>query len=553
MNIGAYTFEEFRRLAEQFHGYAAPGLLVGGYMVELAKRHLPEGTLFEAVVESPKCLPDAVQLLTLCSTGNQRLKIYNLGRYALSLFDKNSGEGIRVSLNPQKMAAYPELSAWFFKQTTKHEQDSQRLEKEIERAGDSICDVSHVTVKRRFIGHRHMERIVCCTLCGEAYPAEDGPICRGCQGEAPYVLARREIKENITIAPNLRVVPVEESVGKVAAHDMTRIEPGVFKGPEFKAGQRISVGDICRLQQMGRFHIAVSENPAPAAQTLSGEPVHENEAAEAFARRMAGEGVTYSLPPREGKIDFKAASDGLFCADIERMRRFNLVPEVMTASRQDATLVKQGSPVAGTRAIPLFLSRERLAQALEALEGGPLFTVRPLRQAKVGILVTGTEVFQGIIEDKFIPIITGKVTALCCSVVRTDIVPDDREIMRDSVDAMREAGADLLITTGGLSVDPDDVTRQAMLEAGLTDIVHGVPVLPGTMSLVGRIPGAAGDMQVLGVPACALYYKTTFLDLVLPRLLAGRPFTQAEAARMGDGGYCLACKTCTWPKCCFGK
>ncbi|MBO4301087.1 MAG: trehalose-binding protein [Desulfovibrio sp.] len=553
MNIGAYTFEEFRRLAEQFHGYAAPGLLVGGYMVELAKRHLPEGTLFEAVVESPKCLPDAVQLLTLCSTGNQRLKIHNLGRYAVSLFDKNSGEGIRVSLNPQKMTAYPELHSWFFKEKAKHEQDVQRLEQEIERAGDSICDVAHVTVKHRFIGHRHMMRIACCSICGEAYPAEDGPVCRGCQGEAPYVVARREIKDCQTAAPSLRVVPVEESVGKVAAHDMTRIEPGVFKGPEFKAGHRISVGDICRLQQMGRFHIAVSEKPDHTNQEAFGEPVHENEAAEAFAQRMAGEGVTYSLPPREGKIDFKAACDGLFCADVERMRRFNLVPEVMTASRQDATLVKQGSPLAGTRAIPLFISRERLAQALEMLEDGPLFSVLPLRQAKVGILVTGTEVFQGIIEDKFIPIITGKVTALQCSVVRTDIVPDDKEVMRDSVAAMREAGADLLITTGGLSVDPDDVTRQAMLEAGLTDVVHGVPVLPGTMSLVGRIPGTAGDMQVLGVPACALYYKTTFLDLVLPRMLAGRPFTRAEASRMGDGGYCLACKTCTWPKCWFGK
>lgn len=559
MNIGSYTFDEFRRLAENFHGYAAPGLLVGGYMVELAKKHIPEGTLFEAVVESGKCLPDAVQLLTLCSIGNGWMKIHNLGRYAVSLFDKHTGEGVRVSLDPEKMAAYPEIKAWFFKEKPKKDQDVPRLESEIEEAGDSICNVEPVTIKRRFMGHKHMTRIVCCPGCGEAYPVEDGPVCRGCQGEAPYVVARREIRE--TPRPEtagIRVVPVEEAVGHTVAHDMTRIDPGQFKGPEFKAGQRISVGDICRLQQMGRFHVAVTDSPVDesdfaAYAARSGDTVHENEAAEAFARRMAGEGVVFSLPPREGKVEFTAERAGLFSVDVERMRRFNLVPEVMVASRQDATVVKQGGPLAGTRAIPLFISRERLSQALEALEGGPLFSVQPLRKARVGILVTGTEVFQGIIEDKFIPIITAKVAMLGCEVVRTDIVPDDRAMMGRAVTEMRAAGADLLVTTGGLSVDPDDVTRQALLDAGLTDVLHGVPVLPGTMSLIGRIPGQGGDMQVLGVPACALYFKTTFLDLVLPRLLAGREITRAELARMGEGGYCLSCHTCTWPKCWFGK
>lgn len=560
MDIGAYTFEEFRRLAENFHGYAAPGLLVGGYMVELAKRHLPPGTLFEAVVESGKCLPDAVQLLTVCSTGNNRLKIHNLGRYAVSLFDKHTGEGVRVSLDPARLDQYPEIRGWFLKEKPKKDQDVPRLELEIETAGDSICKLEPVTVKRRFLGHKHMTRIVCCPLCGEAYPVEDGPVCRGCQGEAPYVLARREVAQphprdaGPRPAPAQRVLPVEEAVGQMLAHDMTRIVPGQFKGPEFKAGQRISVGDICRLQQMGRFHVAVVPEAAPKD---TAAPVHENEAAEAFARRMAGEGVTYALPPHEGKIDFTAERDGLFCVDVERLYRFNLVPEVMAAARQDATQVKAGGPLAGTRAIPLYITRERFSQALEALEGGPLFRVLPLRKARVGILVTGTEVFQGIIEDKFIPVITAKVNMLGCSVVRTDIVPDDKAAMCAAVAAMRAAGADLLVTTGGLSVDPDDVTRQALVEAGLTDVLHGVPVLPGTMSLIGRIPAPAGaegpDMQVMGVPACALYYKTTFLDLMLPRLLAGRSLTRAEAARLGEGGYCLACHTCTWPKCWFGK
>ena len=186
MNIGEYTFEEFSRLAARFHGYAAPGLLVGGYMVELGKRSLPAGTLFEVVVETPKCLPDAVQLLTLCSIGNQRLKIHNLGRYAVTLFDKNTGEGVRVSLSRDKLAAFPEFRAWLFKEKAKREQDEARLLAEIEAAGDSVCEVTRVTIKPEFMGHKHMGSVACCPRCGEGYPTDDGPVCRGCQGEAPY-------------------------------------------------------------------------------------------------------------------------------------------------------------------------------------------------------------------------------------------------------------------------------------------------------------------------------------------------------------------------------
>ena len=542
MNIGPYTFAEFKGLAEKFHGYAAPGLLVGGYMVEMAKARLPEGTLFEAVVESRKCLPDAVQLLTLCSTGNNWMKVINLGRYAVSLFDKHTGDGFRVSVDPVRLNAFPEIRGWFLKEKPKHEQDERKLLDEIEMAGDSICLIRPVTIKRRFLGHAHMERIGICPSCGEAYPLEDGPVCRGCQGEAPYVTASRVVRA----ASATRIVPVEEAVGKTAAHDMTRIEPGKFKGPEFRAGQRITVGDICRLQQMGRFHVAVEEGaPAPEAAEL----VHENEAAETLARRMAGAGVTYRLPPPEGKIDFEADRDGLFSVDVERMRRFNMIPDVMVASRQDATLVGKGGRLAGTRAIPLHISRERLGEALAVLGERSLFEVLPLRQARIGVLVTGTEVFQGIIEDRFIPVITAKARQYGCSVVRSVIVPDDADRIAEAVAEIQEAGADLLVTTGGLSVDPDDLTRQALIRAGLRDVLHGMPVLPGTMCLVGRMDA----MQVIGVPACALYYKTTILDLLLPRLLAGREITRGELSRLGDGGYCLGCKICTYPKCWFGK
>lgn len=543
MNIGAYTFEEFRSLAENFHGYAAPGLLLGGYMVEKAKAALPSGTLFEAVVETVKCLPDAVQLLTACSTGNQRVKVRDLGRYALALFDKYTGEGVRVSLDAEKMKAWPELYAWFFKLKPKKEQNTVKLEREIREAGDSLCLLEAISVKKDLLGARHMKKAAVCPVCGEGYPAEDGPICRGCQGFAPY-----ERAGEIMDPPSpVTIIPVEEAAGRVAAHDMTRIEPGVFKGPEFRAGQRITPGDVCRLQTMGKFHVAAVDEKSRV------DVVHENEAAAAFARKMAGRGVKWDTPPKEGKIDFYAEGDGVLRVNEEALARFNLAPLVMAASRRDGTVLKAGEKFAGTRAIPLYLSRKNFETALAACGDEPFFEVLPTRKAKVGVLVTGTEVFRGLIEDRFIPVIKAKMENFGCEVIAATIAPDDREAIADAAKDILRAGADLLVTTGGLSVDPDDVTRQALIDAGLRDVVHGVPVLPGAMSLVGKMAGEWGEAQVLGVPACALYHKTTFLDLILPRLLAGREFTRAEAAKMGAGGYCMGCATCSWPKCSFGK
>lgn len=186
MNIGSYTFSQFHEIAENFHGCAAPGLLIGGYMVELGKGLLPEGTLFEAVVETSKCLPDAVQLLTLCSTGNKRLNIRDLGLYAVSLYDKKTGAGVRVSIDPAKLYAYPEIRGWFMKEKPKHAQDLDELEREIEQAGHGICKVQRVQIDKEFLNHGHMGTVGVCSRCGEAYPLEHGPQCLGCQGQAPY-------------------------------------------------------------------------------------------------------------------------------------------------------------------------------------------------------------------------------------------------------------------------------------------------------------------------------------------------------------------------------
>lgn len=560
--IGPYTFEEFKQKAAEFHGYPAPGLLLGGYMTAMAQRHLPEGTLFEALVESKKCLPDAVQLLTLCSTGNGWMKVLDLGRYALSLYDKYTGEGVRVYVDPEKMRAYPELAAWFMKLKPKRDQDSDLLLREIEEAGENVCSLVPVRMHARLLGHGHSDGVALCPRCGESFPSAGGLICRGCQGEAPFTVMRPDARDAGAappLSPAVSVVSVEESVGKTVLHDMTEIIPGVAKDAAFTAGQAIGAGDVCRLQQMGRFSVAVAEG-APSGF------VHENDGAETFARRMAGANVEYGLPPKEGKINFRAAARGLFTLDRARLFAFNMTPDVMCATRQDGLVVDAGSELAGTRVIPLYIDEERFAEALAVLGGGPLFSVAPLRKARVGILVTGTEVFQGFVEDKSIPVISAKVERLGCTVVKAIVAPDEIKRLRRDIGAIREAGADLLITTGGMSVDPGDVARAALAEEGLQDVLYGAPVLPGTMSLTGYLPAPGSDapqpdsgytslpdgaMQVMGVPARALYFKTTLFDGLLPRLLAGRKLTRAEIAFMGEGGFCTNCTACTWPQCAF--
>jgi formylmethanofuran dehydrogenase subunit E len=542
--ISSYSFDDYLGLIKAFHGNVAPGLVIGGFMVDLARRRLPEGLLFDAICETRACLPDAVQLLTPCTIGNGWLKVINLGRFAVNLYDKYEGDGVRVWLDPAKTAAWPEVHSWYLKLKPKAEQDKELLLAQIKEAGPEVLSWRPVRIRPHLLTRKSRGRLVICPLCREAYPAQDGGICRACQGEVPYLEDEAAAASVQAEAPSLQTVALEEAVGRRALHDMTRIIPGLSKGPAVKQGEVITVGDLCRLQQMGRHHLYVVSEDGPGP-----EWVHEDEAALAFARAMAGEGVTFTEPPREGKVNLVAAADGLLEVAAARLTRFNLVPGVMCASRAGYSRMAQGRPLAATRAIPLYLPRADFLKALAVLEEGPLFTILPLRQPRVGVLVTGTEVFLGLVEDKFIPIITAKVENFQGQVVKSLIVPDDREAIRRGVGELLAAGIDLLVTTAGLSVDPDDVTRQGLLEAGATDLTYGAPILPGAMTLLAWI----GPLQVMGVPACALYFKTTSFDLLLPRLLADRFPSRRDLAQLGHGAFCLECKTCTFPKCPFGK
>ena len=265
--------------------------------------------------------------------------------------------------------------------------------------------------------------------------------------------------------------------------------------------------------------------------------------------KWQGPNVYYRTPPAEGRIDFYAKINGLLTIDETRLRNFNLVPDVMCTTRQNNILVDKDRPFAGCRAVPLYLSKDRFNRAMACLKNGPLFDILPLKPARVGILVTGTEVYLGLVEDKFDPIIRSKVEKLNCTVVHSAIVADDADRIAESVGTMVNMGIELIVTTAGLSVDPDDQTRKGLARAGMDNFLYGAPILPGAMTLVGKI----GPATVMGVPACALFHKTTSFDLLLPRILAGREITRIDLANMAVGGFCLNCNTCTFPKCPFGK
>lgn len=349
-----------------------------------------------------------------------------------------------------------------------------------------------------------------------------------------------------------QVVTLEEAVGFPLAHDITEIRPGEFKGAAFHKGHILKQDDLDHLRRLGKNNLYIIKTTP--------DEMHEDEAAEVMAGELCGPGVGWQEAPREGKISLKATRDGLFKVDVEALMEFNMHGEVMCATRHTNTMVKAGDIVAATRAIPLIVARKTVEAAIasavavkskkntDAGSAGVL-TVTPLRQPKVGILITGNEVFYGLIKDKFKPIITKKVLELGGEVLDTVFLPDDETMIAEATTKMAARGADLLITTGGMSVDPDDRTRAALTRAGVADIVYGTPVLPGAMFMVAYL----GDIPVLGIPACGMYAARTVLDLVFPRILAGERITRRAIAELGHGGLCLQCKTCTYPVCPFGK
>jgi len=544
VNIGPYSFDEYIHLVKSFHGHVAPGMIIGGIMVDMALNNTPAGEFFDALCETESCLPDAVQLLTPCTVGNGWLRIANVGRYAVTLYEKYKGEGIRVYLDSSKLDAWPGIKEWFFKLKPKKEQDSKALFQQIRDAGTNLYSLQKVRVQPQFLEKRSKGIIAVCPLCGEAYPSKDGEVCRACGDRTLYADIAASSPASAAKRPPLRAVSVEDAVGRSLLHDMTRVVPHSEKGPAFNSSHVVEREDIDLLLTMGKKRLYVAGNDEPG-----NEWVHENEAAVAVGRAMAGDGVAFTDAPSEGKVTFAAGRDGLLVVDEERLMHFNRVPDVMCASRQTCSTVSTGDKIGGTRAIPLYIARDTLDRALAVLGERPLFSVLPLRKPRAGILVTGTEVYEGLVQDGFVPVMRKKLERLGATAIHSRIVPDDRDAIAGAVGELIGEGIDLLVTTGGLSVDPDDVTRMGLEDAGATDVLYSAPILPGAMTLIARI----GDVQVIGVPAAALYYKTTSFDLLVPRLLAGLTISRDDLARMGSGAFCLECPNCTFPLCPFGR
>lgn len=340
----------------------------------------------------------------------------------------------------------------------------------------------------------------------------------------------------------LKKMGLKEAVGSKLAHDITEIRPGEFKGPAFRKGHTVCEEDLCRLQRLGKNHLFVID--------LEEDEIHENEAARILAEALAGEGVVWKDEPREGKIGLLAGRDGLLQVNTAALAAFNMVQEVMCATLHSHTLVKEGELVAATRAIPLVMKRAPIERAASiARQNEAVVSVQPLRCARVGLVITGNEVYHGLIEDRFAPILTEKVVALGSEVIGVEFAPDDPERINQAIRSHLKNGCDLLLLSGGMSVDPDDVTRHGIRLAGATEIHYGASVLPGAMFLVAYL----GAVPLLGVPACGLYHRITVLDLVLPRILAGEQIRREELAFLGHGGLCKDCPECTYPHCPFGK
>ncbi len=363
-----------------------------------------------------------------------------------------------------------------------------------------------------------------------------------CPGRLLPGFVMNERQSTYFSTPGSRLVPVDEAVGLVIPHDITEIVKGKKKGPAFKKGHVIREKDIEKLKDLGKYHVYCLD--------FGPEYAHENEAGLMIAKAACGQGVECDLKVTEGKVAFKASRSGLFRVDREKLLEFNLLGDVMLSTRHSNSVVNKGDQVAAGRAIPLVISRKLLDQAETILrDAGGILRVIPWQLKRAAIVVTGREVFEGRIKDAFGPAMSKKLRALGLEVQSLEKVTDDPGLISEAIRRAISRGAELVICTGGMSVDPDDVTRKGIRMAGAQDMTYGTPVLPGAMFLVSYIK----TIPVLGIPACGMYFKTTVLDLVLPRILIKERIGRREIAALGHGGLCLSCKKCRYPVCPFGR
>lgn len=339
----------------------------------------------------------------------------------------------------------------------------------------------------------------------------------------------------------MKLIRTEDAIGHVLCHDMTQIIKDQYKDARFRKGHKVTAEDIPVLLSMGKEHLYVYE--------MTPGMLHENEAAERLLA-LCGEEHMSRSEVKEGKIELKAACDGLFQVNSERLLAVNGQDEVMIATRKGGTAVHVGDKLAGMRVIPLVIAEEKLQKAKEAAGNEPLLSLHPFVRKTACIVATGSEVKSGRIKDTFTPVVVEKLKAYGVETLEILYSGDGIEAVRDAILQMRAKKPDLILCTGGMSVDPDDNTPGGIKAAGADILAYGAPVLPGAMFLLGYFEDGS---PIMGLPGCVMYAAATIFDLLLPKVLADVPVTRADIAALGEGGLCLGCPECHYPVCPFGK
>lgn len=339
----------------------------------------------------------------------------------------------------------------------------------------------------------------------------------------------------------MKLIETQKAVGHVLCHDMTQIIPGVSKGPRFRKGHVVTQEDIPVLLSMGKENLYVWE--------MEPGMLHENDAAERLCSLCLGDNMERS-EAKEGKIELTAAQDGVFLVDTQRLNAVNSIDDIMIATRRGGGAVHKGDKLCGTRVIPLVIPEEKLQKAEEAAGDTPLLSLLPYKLKKAGVITTGSEVAKGRIEDRFTPVIEQKLAPFGITMTEHMVVDDEMDHLLEALAEMQKKDVDIILCTGGMSVDPDDNTPGAIRRSGARIITYGAPVLPGAMFLLGYYEDGR---PVLGLPGCVMYAAATIFDLVLPRIAAGVRLTKQDFVVLGEGGLCLGCKPCTYPHCTFGR
>lgn len=337
----------------------------------------------------------------------------------------------------------------------------------------------------------------------------------------------------------MKKISVQNAVGMTLCHDITAVRNG-FKGAAFKRGHVITDADVPTLLDLGKKHVFVWEENA-------GE-IHEEDAALRLAAMAPVDGALY-VGPSEGKMQLIADERGMFRVDTELLRRINAIGDITIVSIPDHFHVEKGDRLAAMRIVPLVTRASEIEEAEALCSGKKLLDLRPYRFLKVGVIVTGSEVYSGRIRDRFEPVVRAKMTKYPAEILGVTLCDDDMDMITAAARAYLDKGAQLLLFTGGMSVDPDDVTPAAVRALGANVVTHGAPAQPGNMTLVAYL----GDAAILGIPGAAISMPTTLFDALLPQIFAGDRFTKEELVALGDGGLCLQCPVCHFPRCTFGR